>query len=90
MQTAAEIHYGIKKCFCNLCFQMSTRPERFIHQREATEHRHKRDYTTDLYDAWIASQGNGDLMDLDDDGRELIFYFIILSYITPTKMAIYS
>ncbi|KAI7846706.1 hypothetical protein BDC45DRAFT_542618 [Circinella umbellata] len=34
MQTASEIYYGIKKCFCNQCFQMSTRPEKYIHQKK--------------------------------------------------------
>ncbi|KAI7846572.1 hypothetical protein BDC45DRAFT_577066 [Circinella umbellata] len=46
---------------------MSTRPEKFIHQKESTEHRHKRDYTTDLYDEWFANQGDEDIMDLDDN-----------------------
>ena len=79
MQTASEIYYGIKKCFCNQCFQMSTRPERFIHQKESTEDRHKCNYTTDLYDEWIANQGNEDMMDLDDNGRDL-FFLIKLRY----------
>ena len=79
MQTASEIYYGIKKCFCNQCFQMSTRPEKYIHQKESTEDRHKRDYSTELFEEWIASQGNEDMMDLDDNGRDL-FFIIILRY----------
>ncbi|KAG2207793.1 hypothetical protein INT45_001792, partial [Circinella minor] len=67
MQTAAEIYYEVKKCFCDLCFQMSTRPETFIHQKEATAYRHKIDYSTSLYDAWIADQSNEDMMDLDEN-----------------------
>ena len=74
MQTAAEIHYGIKKCFCNQCFQMSTRAEKFIHQTENTEHRHKIDYTTSLYDAWIADQSDENMMDLDENGRRLSLF----------------
>ena len=90
MQTPSEIHYRIKKCFCNQCFQMSTRPEWFIHQKEATEDRHKRDYTTDLYDEWIANQNNENMMERDGNSRKLIFYYIILSYIISTKREIYS
>ncbi|KAG2212507.1 hypothetical protein INT45_000346 [Circinella minor] len=46
---------------------MSTRPEKFIHQKESTEDRHKRDYSTDLYEEWLANQGDKDMMDLDDN-----------------------
>ena len=74
MQTAAEIHYEVKKCFCDLCFQMSTRPEKFIHQKEATAYRHKIDYSTSLYDAWIADQSNEDMMNLDENGRKLSLF----------------
>ncbi|KAI7846960.1 hypothetical protein BDC45DRAFT_576387 [Circinella umbellata] len=58
---------------------MSTRPEKYIHQKESTEDRHKRDYSTELFEEWIASQGNEDMMDLDDNGRDL-FFIIILRY----------
>ncbi|KAI7847416.1 hypothetical protein BDC45DRAFT_563926 [Circinella umbellata] len=46
---------------------MSTRPEKYIHQKESAEDRHKRDYSTELFEEWIASQGNEDMMDLDDN-----------------------
>ncbi|KAG2214183.1 hypothetical protein INT45_010577 [Circinella minor] len=46
---------------------MSTRAEKFIHQTENTEHRHKIDYTTSLYDAWIADQSKENMMDLDEN-----------------------
>ncbi|KAG2210367.1 hypothetical protein INT45_004656, partial [Circinella minor] len=49
------------------CFQMSTRAEKFIHQTENTEHRHKIDYTTSLYDAWIADQSDENIMHLDEN-----------------------
>ncbi|KAG2213755.1 hypothetical protein INT45_009560 [Circinella minor] len=48
---------------------MSMRPEKFIHQKESTEDRHKHDYSTDLYEEWIAivNQGDKDIMDLDNN-----------------------
>ncbi|KAI7846615.1 hypothetical protein BDC45DRAFT_542719 [Circinella umbellata] len=86
MQTAAEIHYEVKKCFCDLCFQMSTRPEKFIHQKEATAYRHKRDYSTELYEEWIASQGDEDMMDLDDNEVLLKNYKCVLHLIRHPLM----
>ncbi|KAI7846844.1 hypothetical protein BDC45DRAFT_576540 [Circinella umbellata] len=52
---------------------MSTRPEKYIHQKESTEDRHKRDYSTELFEEWIASQGNEDMMDLDDNATPAFF-----------------